>query len=81
MEWAKHGILANAIAPGYVDTDLNKVLVQDPAFDSWVNDRCPLGRWATPEHISWPVVFVASSAARFITGQVIYADGGWLATF
>jgi gluconate 5-dehydrogenase len=81
VEWACHGILVNAIAPGYVDTDLNKVLVQDPAFDGWVKGRCPLGRWATPEDIAWPVVFLASSAANFITGQVIYVDGGWLATF
>jgi gluconate 5-dehydrogenase len=81
VEWAQHGILVNAIAPGYVDTDLNKVLVADPAFDSWVKGRCPLGRWATPEDIAWPVVFLASAAAGFITGQVIYVDGGWLATF
>jgi gluconate 5-dehydrogenase len=81
VEWAQHGILVNAIAPGYVDTDLNTALIQDPAFDSWVKSRCPLGRWATPEDIAWPVVFLASSAARFITGQVIYVDGGWLATF
>jgi gluconate 5-dehydrogenase len=81
VEWARHGILVNAIAPGYVDTDLNKALVADPAFDSWVKGRCPLGRWATPEDIAWPVVFLASPAARFITGQVIYVDGGWLATF
>jgi gluconate 5-dehydrogenase len=81
VEWAPHGILVNAIAPGYVDTDLNKDLVQDPAFDKWVKGRCPLGRWATPDDIAWPVVFLASSAANFITGQVIYVDGGWLATF
>lgn len=81
VEWAQHGILVNAIAPGYVDTDLNKVLVDDPAFDSWVKGRCPLGRWATPEDIAWPIVFLASSAAKFITGQVIFVDGGWLATF
>ncbi len=81
VEWAQHGILVNAIAPGYVDTDLNKALVEDAAFDSWVKGRCPLGRWATPEDIAWPVVFLASSAARFIARQVRYVDGGWLATF
>jgi gluconate 5-dehydrogenase len=81
VEWAQHRILVNAIAPGYVNTDLNKVLIEDPAFDSWVKGRCPLGRWATPEDIAWPIVFLASSAAKFITGQVIYVDGGWLATF
>jgi gluconate 5-dehydrogenase len=81
VEWAKSGILVNAIAPGYIDTDLNKALVADPTFDSWVKNRCPLGRWGVPADIAWPVVFLASPAADFITGQVIYVDGGWLATF
>jgi gluconate 5-dehydrogenase len=81
VEWAAHGILVNAIAPGYIDTDLNKNLVADPAFDSWVKGRCPLGRWGMPMDIAWPIVFLASSAADFITGQVIFVDGGWLATF
>jgi gluconate 5-dehydrogenase len=81
IEWAKSGILVNAIAPGYIDTDLNKALVADPNFDSWVKSRCPLGRWGAPADIAWPVVFLASPAANFITGQVIYVDGGWLATF
>lgn len=81
VEWATHGILVNAIAPGYIDTDLNKGLIADPEFNSWVKKRCPLGRWGVPMDIAWPIVFLASSAADFITGQVIYVDGGWLATF
>ena len=81
IEWAGHNIFVNAIAPGYIDTDLNKSLVADPAFDSWVKGRCPLGRWGTPMDIAWPIVFLASPASDFITGQVIYVDGGWLATF
>lgn len=81
VEWAPHGIHVNAIAPGYIDTDLNKGLIADPAFDNWVKGRCPLGRWGTPEDIAWPIVFLASPAADFITGQVLYVDGGWLATF
>lgn len=81
VEWAKYGILVNAIAPGYIDTPLNKVLIEDPKFDAWVKGRCPLGRWGTPEDIAWPVVFLACPAANFMTGQVIYVDGGFLATF
>jgi gluconate 5-dehydrogenase len=81
VEWAQNGILVNAIAPGYIDTDLNKPLIADPKFDSWVKGRCPLGRWGVPEDIAWPIVFLASPAAQFITGQVIFVDGGWLATF
>ena len=81
VDWAPHGILVNAIAPGYVVTDLNEALLADPVFDEWVKKRCPLGRWATPEDIAWPVVFLASPASDFITGQVLYVDGGWLSTF
>jgi gluconate 5-dehydrogenase len=81
VEWASQGILVNAIAPGYIATDLNRTLIADPAFDSWVKGRCPLGRWGTADDIAWPVVFLASPAASFMTGQVIYVDGGWLATF
>jgi gluconate 5-dehydrogenase len=81
VEWASDGILVNAIAPGYIDTDLNKALISDPDFDKWVKGRCPLGRWGTPDDIAEPVVFLASPAAKFITGQIIFVDGGWLATF
>lgn len=81
VEWARNGILVNAIAPGYIATEFTEPLMNDEAFDHWVKQRCPIGRWGTPEDIAWPVAFLASEAAAFITGQVIYVDGGWLATF
>jgi len=81
VEWARHGILVNAIAPGYIETDLNKELAADADFDAWVRDRCPLGRWGQPEDIAGLARFLAGSGADFITGQTIYVDGGWLATF
>lgn len=81
VDWAPHRIMVNAIAPGYIATELTAPLVADPQFDSWVRQRCPLGRWGTPDDIAWPVVFLASPAADFITGQILFVDGGWLATF
>jgi len=81
IEWAESGIFVNAIAPGYIDTDMNKKLIADPTFDSWVKSRCPLGRWGTAMDVAWPIVFLSSPASDFMTGQVVYVDGGWLATF
>ena len=81
VEWASSNIRVNAIAPGYISTELTEPLVNDDTFDAWVKQRCPLGRWGTPEDIAWPVVFLASEASAFMTGQVVYVDGGWLATF
>ncbi len=81
VDWADKGILVNAIAPGYIATKLTEPLINEPKFDAWVKQRCPLGRWGTPEDIAWPAVFLASAAADYITGQIIYVDGGWMATF
>lgn len=81
VDWADKGIHVNAIAPGYVTTKLTEPLWKDPEFDAWVKKRCPLGRWAKPEDIAWPTVFLASPAADYITGQILYVDGGWMATF
>ena len=81
VDWADKGIWVNAIAPGYIATQLTEPLLNDPDFDTWVKKRTPLGRWGTPEDIAWPAVFLASPASDFITGQILYVDGGWLATF
>jgi len=81
VDWADKGILVNAIAPGYIATDLTAPLVNDPKFDAWVKQRCPLGHWGAPADIAWPTVFLASAAADYITGQILCVDGGWMATF
>jgi gluconate 5-dehydrogenase len=78
-EWARHGIQANAIGPGYMLTDMNKALIEDAAFDAWVKARTPSGRWGTPEELIGAAVFLASSASDFVNGQIIYVDGGLLA--
>ena len=81
VDWASKGIWVNAVAPGYIETPLTKPLKDDPEFDAWVQKRCPLGRWGTPEDLAWPVVFLASPASDFITGEILFVDGGWMATF
>lgn len=78
-EWAGHGIQANAIGPGYMLTDMNQALVDDPAFDAWVKARTPSRRWGRPEELVGAAVFLASAASDYVNGQIIYVDGGMLA--
>jgi gluconate 5-dehydrogenase len=77
VEWAHSGIRVNAVAPGYIETDMNRPLMEDAKFDEWVKSRCPMRRWGKIMDIGWPIVFLASPAAAFITGQTLYVDGGW----
>jgi len=79
-EWARHGIQANAIAPGYFDTDLTEALRADPEFDAWLRKRVPAGRWGVPADLAGAVVFFASSASDYVNGQILYVDGGLTAT-
>lgn len=75
-EWAQHGIQANAIGPGYMLTDMNQALVDNPDFDAWVKGRTPAKRWGRPEELVGAAVFLASSASDYVNGQIIYVDGG-----
>lgn len=81
VDWAPYNIRVNGIGPGYYATEMNKPLVDNPEFSAWVKKRTPLGRWGEPDDIGGTAVFLMSEAARFITGQIIYVDGGWLAAF
>lgn len=76
VELAPHNIQVNAIAPGYFATELNRDLLADVAFNEWVCKRTPAGRWGDPVEIAGLAAFLASSAANFITGQLITIDGG-----
>lgn len=76
IDWADKGILVNAIAPGFIQTRMTEPLQNNAEFDAWVKVRTPLARWGVPEDIARPAVFLCSPAADFITGQVIYVDGG-----
>ena len=75
-EWAGRGIQANALAPGYFATDLNRALVDDPAFSDWLCKRTPAGRWGRVEELCGAAVFLASSASDFVNGQTLFVDGG-----
>jgi gluconate 5-dehydrogenase len=80
VEWAPHNIQVNAIGPGYFATELNTALLADPKFDAWVKARTPAGRWGKPEELVGTAVFLASAASDFVNGQVVYVDGGTLAS-
>jgi len=75
-EWAKYKVFVNAIAPTVVATELTRPVLNKPELAKSLLARIPLGRFEEPEDIIGPVVFLASSASDFITGQVIYVDGG-----
>lgn len=80
VDWARYNIQVNGIGPGYFKTDMTLPLVNDPEFDNWIKKRTPAGRWGCPFELIGPVVFLASSASNFIHGQIIYVDGGILAS-
>ncbi|MEK6778369.1 MAG: glucose 1-dehydrogenase [Candidatus Deferrimicrobiota bacterium] len=77
IEWAKHNINVNAIGPTYFETPLVAALRDDPDRFRFINERTPMGRWGQPEELEGTVIFLASRASDFITGQTIYVDGGW----
>jgi gluconate 5-dehydrogenase len=79
-EWAKHGITVNAIAPTFVDTPQVASLLADPAFVAGLVGRIPLGRIGTTDDLVGPVLFFASDASSFVTGQILTIDGGLTAT-
>ena len=78
-EWAAKGITVNAVGPGYIATEMNTALMNDPEFDGWVKRRTPAGRWGKPEDVVGTVVFLAAPASDYISGQIIYVDGGIMA--
>ena len=79
-DWARHGLQINAIGPGYFATPLNQALIDDPVFDAWLKTRTPAGRWGRVEELQGAAIFLASAASDFVNGQILYVDGGVLAT-
>ena len=76
-EWAKYAIQVNAVAPTFIETPGTEPWLKDPEFRQRVLDRIPLGRIGKPMEVAGAVVFLASSAASLITGEIITIDGGW----
>lgn len=79
VEWAEHDIQVNALAPGFVATALNNHLWENEEFNTWILDRTPARRVGTPQDMVGTALFLAASASDFVTGQVIYVDGGIMA--
>ncbi len=75
-ELGPHGITVNAIAPGYVVTELTKPLQDNPAFFESVREKTPAGRWGEPDDIGWAALYLASDAAAYVNGHVLTVDGG-----
>ncbi|PSL18905.1 2-dehydro-3-deoxy-D-gluconate 5-dehydrogenase KduD [Shimia abyssi] len=78
-EWSASGITVNAVAPGYVVSNNTDALRADPERNRAILERIPVGRWAEPTDIAGAVTFLASPAARYVTGITLPVDGGWLA--
>jgi 2-deoxy-D-gluconate 3-dehydrogenase len=77
-EWAKHGVNVNAVAPGYIRTDINEALWDDPERHRQILERIPAGRWGDAGDLAGAVVFLASAASEYVNGIVLPVDGGWL---
>jgi 2-deoxy-D-gluconate 3-dehydrogenase len=78
-EWASRGVQVNAIAPGYMATELTQALQNDATRNRQILERIPAGRWGSPEDMAGAAVFLSSPASDYINGHILVVDGGWLA--
>lgn len=77
-EWASKGISVNAIAPGYIATEMNTALIKDQERATSILARIPAGRWGKPEDFKGAIVYLASAASAYVSGEVLTVDGGWM---
>jgi len=77
-EWSSKGVTVNAIAPGYIATEMNTALLADANRLKSISERIPAGRWGVPEDFKGSVVYLASSASSYVSGHVLVVDGGWM---
>ena len=76
IDWGKYNIQVNGLGPGYFKTKLNEALVNDVDFSQWLTTRTPAGRWGNVDELSGAAIFLASPASNFVTGHILYVDGG-----
>ena len=81
VELAPSNVQVNGISPGFFRTEMNAQLIADAEFSAWVARRTPAGRWGEPAEIAGAAVFLASAAADYVTGHVLYVDGGFSAAY
>ena len=79
VEWAKHGVTVNAVAPTFVETDLTRKRLEDPEFREYVLGMIPSGKLATPQDVAAAIVYLASDEAGMVNATVVTVDGGWTA--
>jgi 2-deoxy-D-gluconate 3-dehydrogenase len=77
-EWAGKGINVNAIAPGYIATEMNTALMTDEKRATSILERIPAGRWGDPDDFRGVVVWLASRASAYVNGEIVTVDGGWM---
>jgi 2-deoxy-D-gluconate 3-dehydrogenase len=77
-EWAGRGVQVNAIAPGYIATDNTEALRNDPARNPAILARIPAGRWGEPDDFKGTIVYLASRASDYVSGEIVTVDGGWM---
>ncbi|KAM7201429.1 hypothetical protein V8F20_004893 [Naviculisporaceae sp. PSN 640] len=77
-EWTAKGITVNAIAPGYIETEMNTALLNDPERLASISARIPAGRWGSPEDFKGTTVYLASKASAYVSGHILVVDGGWM---
>ena len=80
IDWGPYGIQVNGLGPGYFKTELNKALLTDDKFNTWLTGRTPSRRWGEVAELAGAAVFLASDASSFVNGHVLYVDGGVTAT-
>jgi 2-deoxy-D-gluconate 3-dehydrogenase len=77
-EWTSKGITVNAIAPGYIETEMNSALLKDEGRLRSISERIPAGRWGTPDDFKGSVLFLAGKGSAYVSGHVLVVDGGWM---